>query len=57
MMPLVEQTLRRFVDSGEIAGCTAKIIRNDEVCFEGSYGYANREQKKPMSEDTGFSYA
>ena len=57
MMPLVEQTLRRFVDSGEIAGCTAKIIRNDEVCFEGSYGYANREQKKPMSEDTIFPIA
>ena len=40
-MQLLQKTLSRFVSSGEIAGCCAKVVRNDETCFEGYFGYAN----------------
>ena len=57
MMPMVEQTLRGFVESGKIAGCSARIIRNDEICFEGSFGYANRERNIPVTANTIFPIA
>ena len=43
MTHLIHNTLSRFVDSGEIAGCSARIVRNDEVLFEESFGYADIE--------------
>ena len=56
-MKLVQDTLSRFVTSGQIAGCAAKIIRNDEVCFEGCFGYANIEKKLPITDQTIFPIA
>ena len=44
MQDLIQNTLSRFVDSGQIAGCTVKILRDDETLFEGSFGYANVEK-------------
>jgi CubicO group peptidase (beta-lactamase class C family) len=52
MMHLVADTLSRFVSSGQIAGCAVRIMRNDEVCFEGSFGYADIEKKVKMSSET-----
>ena len=52
MAQLIQNTLSRFVDSGEIAGCSARIMRGDEVLFEGHFGYANIENKIRMSEDS-----
>ena len=52
MTQLIHNTLSRFVDSGEIAGCSARIMRNDEVLFEESFGYADIESKLKMSADT-----
>ena len=51
-MKLVQNTLSRFVSSGEIAGCAVRIMRNDEVCFEGNFGYADIERKVPMSSES-----
>lgn len=48
-MKLVQNTLSRFVEDGQIAGCAVRIMRNDEVCFEGSFGYADIEKKVKMS--------
>ena len=31
MAQLIQNTLSRFVDSGEIAGCSARIMRGDET--------------------------
>ena len=45
MMPLVQNTLSRFVAGGQIAGCSARIMRHDEVLFEGHFGYADIEEK------------
>ena len=57
MMDLVQNTLNRFVSSGQIAGCSARIMRNDEVCFEGHFGYADIEKKIPISDNTIFPIA
>ncbi len=57
-MHLVNNTLSRFVSSGQIAGCAVRIMRNDEVCLEGSFGYADIEKKVRMSsENTIFPIA
>ena len=57
-MELLQNTLSRFVESGQIAGCAVKIIRNDEILFEGSFGYADIEKKIQMSsENTIFPIA
>ena len=57
MMNLVQNTLSRIVDAGDIAGCAAKIIRNGETLFEGCFGYANIEKQVPISENTIFPIA
>ncbi len=56
-MYLVENTLNRFVAFGQIAGCCASIIRNEETLFEGCFGYANLEKKIKISANTIFPIA
>lgn len=57
-MKLLQDTLSRFVESGQIAGCAVRVMRRDEVCYEGSFGYADIERKVKMSsEDTIFPIA
>ncbi len=56
-MQLVQNTLDRFVSSGQIAGYAARIMRSDEVLFEGHGGCANLEKKVPMADDTIFAIA
>ena len=56
-MNLVQNTLSRFVSSGQIAGCSVRIMKNDEVRFEGNFGYADIEKKIRMSDDTIFPIA
>ena len=57
-MKLVQNTLSRFVDEGQIAGCAVRIMQHDEVRFEGSFGCADIEKKVKMSsENTIFPIA
>ena len=56
-MHLVQDTLSRFVSSGQIAGCSVRIMRNDRVLFEGCFGYADIEKQVMMSDDTIFPIA
>ena len=57
-MCLIQNTLSRFVSSGRIAGCAVRILRNDELLYEGSFGYADIEKKIRMSsENTIFPIA
>ena len=57
-MDLLQNTLSRFVSSGQIAGCVVRILRRDEVCFEGGFGCADIENGIPMSpENTIFPIA
>ena len=57
-MELIQNTLSRFVESGQIAGCAVRVMRNDRVFYEGSFGYADIEKKVKMSsENTIFPIA
>ena len=57
-MELLQNTLNRFVESGEIAGCVVRVMKDDKVAFEGGFGYADIEKKTKMSpENTIFAIA
>ena len=57
-MKLLENTLSRFVATGQIAGCAARVMRNGSLLYEGSFGYADIEKKTPVSTaDTIFPIA
>ena len=57
MMNLIQNTLSRFVAEGQIAGCSAKIIRGGETLFQGSFGFADIEKKIKMDRSTIFPIA
>ena len=57
-MELLQNTLNRFVESGEIAGCVVRVMKDDKLAFEGGFGYADIEKKTKMSpENTIFAIA
>ena len=57
-MQLIRNTLSRFVSAGEIAGCAIRVMREDEILYEESFGYADIEKKISMSaENTVFPIA
>ncbi len=57
-MNLIQDTLSRFAEEKQIAGCAVRVMRNDEVFFEGSFGYADIEKNVKMSsENTIFPIA
>ena len=56
-MHLVQDTLRRFVSSGQIAGCGARIMQHGETRYEGYFGYADSEKQQKMAVDTIFPIA
>ena len=57
-MKFLQNTLSRFVETGEIAGCAVRVMKDDEVRFEGSFGYADIETGSRMSpENTIFPIA
>lgn len=43
--------LSRHVQQGP-AGCGCAVAQNGEILYEGYYGYANLEQKTPITADT-----
>lgn len=57
MMKRVQDTLRRFVDEGQIAGCAVKIVRDDRTLCEDCFGYADIEQNVRIARDTIFPIA
>jgi CubicO group peptidase (beta-lactamase class C family) len=42
----------RYVDPGKIAGCQVAVIRRGSLAHFSSIGYADRERRLPVSEDT-----
>ena len=56
-MNLIRNTLSRFVTEGQIAGCSAKIVRGGGTLFQGSFGYADVEKQTPMDDSTIFPIA
>ncbi|MBQ7185088.1 MAG: serine hydrolase [Clostridia bacterium] len=57
MTHLIQNTLSRFVSDGQIAGCSVRVTRRDTVLYEGNFGYADIENKAPMSDETIFPIA
>ncbi len=56
-MPLLAKTLERFVSSGDIAGCSAQVIRNGETIYKDSFGYADIASARPVDDGTIFAIA
>ena len=50
-MEKVRDTLKRFVDLGQIAGGAVRVMRKDRVCLEEAFGYADIGKKVPMSSE------
>jgi CubicO group peptidase (beta-lactamase class C family) len=50
----VDAYLRRLVDTGEVAGAGALIVRRDVTAYCKSFGMQDRERNIPMREDTIF---
>ncbi|MFP6615407.1 MAG: serine hydrolase domain-containing protein [Candidatus Hydrogenedentota bacterium] len=46
--------IQNDVDTREIAGATAMIIRNGKIGYYENFGHADREKKIPMKDDTLF---
>ena len=53
----IEKVLHEFVDSGKIVGASILIAQHGKVTFEKQAGFADREAKKPVTENTLFRLA
>ncbi|MGE5612916.1 MAG: serine hydrolase domain-containing protein [Bacillota bacterium] len=45
--------LKQFVKNG-IAGCGCAVAKNGKTLYQGYFGYADLEEKRPVTEDTVF---
>jgi len=45
--------LRNFVDKG-LPGCGCALAKDGKIIYEGYYGYADLDEKKPITEDSVF---
>ena len=46
--------MQGYIDDGKLAGTLTLIARNNEVVYLSAQGYRDRENKKPMTDDTVF---
>jgi CubicO group peptidase (beta-lactamase class C family) len=53
----IRPMLQRYVDEDKIAGVVALVLRDGEVLHSSAVGWADKEAKKPMREDTLFRIA
>lgn len=53
----IDQYIQSRMNDLNIPGLSFAIISKGEVFHQGSFGYANREQKKPVTEETIFEAA
>ncbi len=52
----LDALLQSFVDGG-LPGCSLQIARKGETIYEGYFGWADRESKKPLTKDSIFRLA
>jgi len=48
----ISQTLKGFVDKGELIGVSALVTVNGKEAYFGAFGLADREANRPMARDT-----
>ncbi|MBP0970153.1 MAG: serine hydrolase, partial [Oscillospiraceae bacterium] len=53
----LENVLKGFIEDGRNPGCGVAIFQDDKVLFESYAGYANIEEKKPITRDSIFRQA
>lgn len=51
---LIAPAIQKEIDRGDIAGASICIFKDNEKVYENQLGYANKEMKVPMKEDTIF---
>ena len=51
---LAEQRLEQVMKRHHVPGMTAVLINDQEIIWQGNYGWANIEQEIPVTEDTVF---
>jgi CubicO group peptidase (beta-lactamase class C family) len=47
----IDTALQGFVDRGQIAGAEAVVFKDGQEVYFGTFGFADREAKRPMSRD------
>ena len=47
-----EEVIRHYVDSSAIPSVAACIIKNDQIVWQYAYGFANREEGRPATDET-----
>ena len=52
---IVKETIQKYVDRGEIAGVVSVLSDKDGNITTDCVGYADRENKRPMTDDTVFA--
>lgn len=53
----IRPMLQRYVDDGSVAGVVAMVMRDGKVVYQEAVGWADKEARKPMREDTLFRIA
>jgi CubicO group peptidase (beta-lactamase class C family) len=53
----IDSFLQRYVDSNQIAGAAALVMRNGQVVYEHAAGWSDREAKRRMTTDAIFRIA
>ncbi len=53
----LQPTLQRYVDEGQVAGIVTLVLHDGEVIHRSAVGWADKEARKPMREDTLFRIA
>ena len=53
----IDRALQQYVDSNQIAGAVALVLRDGRPVYERAVGWADRESRKPMSADAIFRIA
>jgi CubicO group peptidase (beta-lactamase class C family) len=53
----IDSAIQRAVDQGEIAGAVALVLRDGRTVYQGSFGWADKESRKPMTADALFRIA
>ncbi len=48
----IDAALKSMVDSQKVVGVSALVYQGDKEVFFGAYGFADRENNKPMARDT-----
>src|SRR5215469_3626687 len=48
----ISQTLKGFVDRGDLIGVSALVTVNGKEAYFGAFGLADREANRPMARDT-----